>query len=412
MTTRPTSLRRRLATTAATGTLFLAGCTAGPDLVMNSTTDYNRAVRQVQNEELLLNIVRMRYAEAPQFVQVSGITTQFSQAYGAGGSLGWNNGVGGPATAGVDGSITFTDSPTISLTPRQGEALARRILSGIDPTDIALLSNAGYRLDHLLVMLAEQVNGVRSIDVGGSLPPRGGQLEFAEVVNDIRTLLQEDQLVCGFLKAYDQYEESIALDGLRATDYLAAIQSGKRWKAVEGEDGKAALHTYGLEPVVWISRAGRDSEAGRRLLANLHLDPDAPFYWLDDAKFQTGPDGRTDVIRIRMRSFYGVMNLLSHAVDVPESHKSDGMALGEMAPDATLARLFQERLGEILSIRASVTQPDRAFVSVRHNGYWFYIDERDLKSKRAFTLSAELFNLEVGDSDGGGGGPVLTLPVN
>lgn len=406
-------MRRTLASMLAlAGSAFVAGCTAGPTVMLESTTDYNRAVRQVQNEELLLNIVRMRYAEAPQFVQVSGITTQFQTTTGIGGNLGWSDGLGGAAGAGVDGSISFTDSPTISLTPRQGEQVVRQILGGIDPEDIALLSDAGYRLDHLLVVLAEQVNGVRSIDVGGSLPPRGGEIAFAEMVADVRALLQRDELVCGFLKAYDEYEHSVPVDSLKPADYLAAIQSGKRWKELDGGDGAAALHTYGLEPIIWISRRGRESAEGRRLIETLTLDPDAPFYWIDDAKFQTRPTERTDVIRIRMRSFYGVLNLLAHAVAVPPTHQADGMALARMAPDETLASLFEERLGEILSIRATKGVPERPFVAVRHHDYWFFIDERDLRSKRAFSLAAELFNLEVGDVGGSGGGPLLTLPLD
>jgi hypothetical protein len=63
-------------------TTILASCTNGPDLIVNSHAEYNQAVRQVMNEELLLNIVRMRYAEAPQFIEVSGITTTFETTSG------------------------------------------------------------------------------------------------------------------------------------------------------------------------------------------------------------------------------------------------------------------------------------------------------------------------------------------
>ena len=58
------------------------GCasTRGPDLVVNSHVEYNKAVSQVVKEELLLNVVRRRYLDAPQFVQVSSISTNFSTA--------------------------------------------------------------------------------------------------------------------------------------------------------------------------------------------------------------------------------------------------------------------------------------------------------------------------------------------
>ncbi len=51
-------------------TALALGCadTRGPKLIVNSHLDYNRAVSQVLEEELLLNIVRRRYMEAPQFL--------------------------------------------------------------------------------------------------------------------------------------------------------------------------------------------------------------------------------------------------------------------------------------------------------------------------------------------------------
>jgi len=78
------------------GTLFvvllLSGCsTFGPQLVLNSHIEYNKAVEQVMQEELLLNIVRRRYYEAPQFVTVSNITTSMSTSAGISGGSTFGN---------------------------------------------------------------------------------------------------------------------------------------------------------------------------------------------------------------------------------------------------------------------------------------------------------------------------------
>ncbi|MDG1899643.1 MAG: hypothetical protein P8I74_07230, partial [Phycisphaerales bacterium] len=256
----------------------LSACTNGPELILNSHIDYNKAVRQVMNEELLLNIVRMRYAEAPQFVSVSGITTQFQTTGGGGSELSWPNAVTGPTSWGIDGSLSFTDSPTISIEPRQGEEIAKEMLGSISSTNLAYLSSAGYRLDHLLVLLAENINGVRSFDVGGSLPLRGGDEDFGKLVRAIAELEKKDDIICGFLKAYDNYEGTVEAGDLRPSDHLAAIQSGKRWKEKDDGSGDWALHTYDLEPIIWIDPEARRSEAGRTIISLLNLDPDAPFY--------------------------------------------------------------------------------------------------------------------------------------
>jgi hypothetical protein len=81
--------------------LLFSGCkTLGPKVVLKPHIKYNKAVEQVIQEELLLNIVRRRYYEAPQFMTVSSINSTMSNSANvsagaatgstnAGGSLGF-----------------------------------------------------------------------------------------------------------------------------------------------------------------------------------------------------------------------------------------------------------------------------------------------------------------------------------
>ncbi|HOC69152.1 MAG TPA: hypothetical protein PLM14_07115 [Candidatus Hydrogenedentes bacterium] len=178
---------------AAIGAMFavvclFAGCasTRGPDLVVNSHLAYNRAVNQVVSEELLLNIVRRRYLEAPQFLTVSSISANFeiSRNLEAGGTYDFHgNGAStqpsysytpgsGFTIAGtrVDSSawsplslnagVAFSDSPTITFTPRQGEDIAGRLHASMDSAVLANMANAGYCFDLLLLLLVQDINGV------------------------------------------------------------------------------------------------------------------------------------------------------------------------------------------------------------------------------------------------------------
>jgi hypothetical protein len=405
------AMLKTLAPPLAVGMLacMLASCTNGPALIVGSHVEYNQAVRRVMNEELLLNIVRMRYAESPQFVEVTGITTTFETG-GTVGGTGANLNTSG-ITAGASGSITFTDRPTITLTPRQGRETASQLLGSIDVADIPYLASAGYRLDHLLVLLAENINGVRSFDVGSVLPTRGGQKEFSDVIKAIAVLQRRDEIICGFLKAYDFYDGTFTQSQLRPTDYLAAVQSGKRWRPIDGQSDAWALHTYDLEPVIWISPNGLASEEGKTIVRLLHLDPTADFYWLGDLKFQTAPTEPTDSIRIRMRSFYGVMNFLAHAVQIPPKDEASGRSLMQPPGEGELAKHVMLYLSKILHIHESSKPPKDAFVAVRHRGNWFYIDDREVMSKRSFSMAIELMNLEISGESNGPTAPILTIPV-
>src|SRR4051812_23054589 len=53
------------------------GCAFGPKVLEKSHGRYNEAVRRVEEEQLLRNLVRMRYNESPLELIVSSIAAQY-----------------------------------------------------------------------------------------------------------------------------------------------------------------------------------------------------------------------------------------------------------------------------------------------------------------------------------------------
>ena len=120
------------------------------------------------------------------------------------------------------------------------------------------------------------------------------------------------------------------------------------------------------------------------------------------------PVGRKD-ITISTRSVLETMYYLSHAIHVPEEHLQQGLVTITLDHEGNIFD-WNEMTGDLLQIFSSKHKPECAAVAVYYNGYWFYIDDRDLESQSTFTLLAELFSIEI---QGGGGAqlPVLTLGV-
>ncbi len=59
--------------------ILLTGCAQhGPDLVKAGRNDYNKVLAQTDEEEQLLNLVRLRYADNPMMLQVSSVSTSFT----------------------------------------------------------------------------------------------------------------------------------------------------------------------------------------------------------------------------------------------------------------------------------------------------------------------------------------------
>jgi hypothetical protein len=73
----------------------------------------------------------------------------------------------------------------------------------------------------------------------------------------------------------------------------------------------------------------------------------------------------------------------------------------DFATEPTSARLVK--------IRSSAEPPEDAFVSVPYRGSWFWVDDRDIPSKRAFSFMLMLFTLA--DSGGKESLPLITIPA-
>jgi hypothetical protein len=58
---------------------LLASCmSAGPILTSGSRTDYNVVLRQADDQQMLLNLARLRYRDQAMFLAVSALNTRFS----------------------------------------------------------------------------------------------------------------------------------------------------------------------------------------------------------------------------------------------------------------------------------------------------------------------------------------------
>jgi len=70
---------------------------------------------------------------------------------------------------------------------------------------------------------------------------------------------------------------------------------------------------------------------------------------------------------------------------------------------------FPVRLS-FITVHCSASEPEDAYVKVRHRGWWFYIEDTDLNTKSTFLLLVQLFNLQAGQITTIA--PALTIPVS
>jgi hypothetical protein len=138
----------RCALLIAAALFLISGCAAqGAKRVPVDRFDYNAAIAQSTREQMLLNIVRSRYLEVPVFLTVSSVLTQYEydRSIGLGGIF--ETGSGTNDIIAGDTNLRFSERPTITYLPVEGQEFSAHLLSDIPSEIIFAAAQAGWPID-------------------------------------------------------------------------------------------------------------------------------------------------------------------------------------------------------------------------------------------------------------------------
>lgn len=94
--------------------LFLTGCFAiGPRTVARDRFDYSAAISESWKRQTLLNLIKIRYADAPVFLDVTSIINQYVLDSQLGFGLSWFSLPPGDGQT-VTGAGRYSERPTIT----------------------------------------------------------------------------------------------------------------------------------------------------------------------------------------------------------------------------------------------------------------------------------------------------------
>ena len=126
--------------------ILLTGCgTIGPSTVPRDRFDYNTAIADSWKEQTLLNIVKLRYADMPLFVEVASVVSGYTLegAISLGGTVSSADTVQGDfLSLGTSGK--YTDRPTITYAPITGAKFNESFMTPIPPKAILFLLSSGW----------------------------------------------------------------------------------------------------------------------------------------------------------------------------------------------------------------------------------------------------------------------------
>ena len=336
----------------------------GPTALGVGRGAYNDVIARTNSEQTLGLLVRLRYSDPVGLLMVSSVTAGLKFKAEAKGEAGFGpraNYAGNlvPFSAGA----AYEDSPTISYTPVDGQAFLREWLAPVSLETLALVLQAARSQDVCVLLLIERMNGLR---------------------NSTRATLEER---VAFQRAV------MLLVELRDLGVVSWAQQG-------GSVGHYELilshyspdHIDEVQELLRLFELKRDPARESMIRIPVALGVREP-----------GFDG----LSVQTRSVAEILDTTAASIEVPDMDVKAGLV--EAGADS-LATLGTKK--PILKIRSSRNAPDRANVAVQHRGWWFYVDDTDLASKRMFQRIQMLFLTRLSEATRGTQTtPVLTIPV-
>ena len=338
--------------------LVVVGCKSsiGAKTVSGDQFDYAEALRDAWKEQMLLNMVGLRYAEAPMFLKVTSVINQYSiEGSISAAAPPYELQAAAAPPLGIAGR--YSDRPTITYMPLSGAEFTRSVLTPIPPHSIMSLIQAGWRADLLLRLTVRAINGISPTErVGGSTnDPR-----FFELVS----LMAKFQRNGGL---------SFRVEKRGKDDVAIVMIRGESSEEVRGDRARVA-EILGLEPGLEEYRLVFGRQASAR-----------------------------NEIAMLTRSIIEMLVDLAAWIDVPPEH----VASGRVRPRPNMDALGEFGFEPLIAVHSSTARPERSFVAVRYDGLWYWIDKDDFRSKRTLSFMQLMFSLA--ESGGGQTAPVVTV---
>lgn len=396
--------------------LALTGCTSiGTRELPKNRMGFADAMINSEEQQLLLNIVRIHFEDRPYFVNVDSITTSTNMSLNVGSSYDYSESPSNPSTNSNLDSVnnalvltsksisnsfsknwslnaspnaSYSDSPTISYSPLQGDKFTAQMLAPISIETLHDLLSGGWRAEKVMRLLVDSVgkyeNGI--FPYKDVLPEYKGFRTLIELILD----LQKKKMIIFDLEDITTITVN-AVPSENIKQETLTIPAIKALVIIVFKDNRNSPEVKKLYRILGIK--GNPGEI--KLVNNLRL----------------GMVNKDDnIVAIRTRCFLSMLDFLSYAVKTPPDLIQKGIVQAPRYPDGKYFDLTKLTDG-LLTIYMTNQRPHgNTSVEVNYRNHWFYIADNDSVSKRTFALVEQLFNLQAGPLSNSGG-PVLTIPV-
>jgi hypothetical protein len=335
--------------------LLLGGCAGVPHSnVSLDRLGYGQVIADSWKSQTLLNVVRLRYADAPVFLDVASVINSYSVAGKMSGSAQIPEAAANLFNLGGEGS--WSNTPTVTYQPVMGDRFTRSMLQPVPPVAVFQLIQSGWPVGLVLRTMVGTISGLRNESKGVVADPG-----FVELVAAMGRIQRAGNL------------------GIR----------------VDARSNGSAV-------VVVLRRAGVDAEQledARRVRELLGVAAGTTEFEIAYGLVQRNERE----VSLLTRSMLELLLELGFGIDLPASHVAQGRATAGIRQNSEAAVS-----SNIVKIHSAAEMPKDSYAAVPYRGNWYWIDDTDIVSKRTFTFLLILFSLA--ETGPGAAAPVVTVP--
>ena len=345
---------------------MVTGCASiGPGTVSRDRFDYVSSISESWKQQILLNIVKTRYLEPVSFVDVGQIVAGYTLESGV--NLGASDGklnsfVASSYSASVSGK--YTDRPTITFTPITGNTFIKTLMTPLHPSRLMFAIQSGVPADLIFKLGVSSINGLRNeqVYIGNYVPVESKFVRVIELVNELQ---KSGAISVKIVKHNDSQETPVLSFLLKEGDSVVSGQV-------------------------------------RDLCELLGLDQSVRQYRI---VYGIAPENNREVA-MQTASVMRIMTFMAARVDIPdhdiaEKRATPGLreAIGSPGNDKRF----------VIKSSGWDWEPKDAYAAVKYRNRWFWIDDRDLLSKRALSFLVLVFTLA--DTGNDKSLPLITKPA-
>ena len=329
--------------------LLLSACSSvGPQILPKDRFNYNKAMSYSSNQELLLNLVRLRYDENPMSLKVSSISGSASISDGLSFGSSVNFPTPGRANGGLSPSanLNYSDNPIMSYTPLDDQSFYQSFLTRLDLYDVSLLLQSAWSIPRVLRVGFQQVG--KSFNAPSAARSTSSHVPQYQTFMDMTYVLRRMQLADALTGFYSKQGDVENLTIVIAKSYHLTPKE------------RATLRKAGVE------------------------------IYQNQIVFSNYPGPHK--VYVVTRSVIGVFHYLSKGVqEPPEDIKKQ--VLVQTIHDDGKPFDWQNVLRGMMRIYYSDSQPSDAYLAIPYRGHWYYIKDSDSDSKQTLSLLANITGL-------------------